>query len=189
MPSTLTAPQPLVDAGWIQDHLDDAGVQIVEVDVAAAADQAGHISGAKLWNIYTDLRRPDYRPIERAELERLASSSGLSRQTTVVFYGYGAYLGYWLLKSYGHDDVRQMDGPREQWLTTRHEWSRDEPSPAPSAYQLGACDPSLHVSREAVLPILGQAGPVLPDVRSRAEYAGERFWPSGATLRGARGPA
>lgn len=181
MHATVTASQPLVDPGWIQHHLDDADVRVVEVDVASAAYTAGHIPAARLWNIYTDLRRPDYSPIDRAELERLLSSSGLSRQTTVVFYGYGAHLGYWLLKSYGHDDVRVMDGPREEWLSSGQEWSREEPTPAATAYWLRAYDPSLHVSREAVHSMLGQAGQVLLDVRSRAEYDGERFWPSGAT--------
>ena len=176
-----TVPRPLVDTGWITDHLDDATVRIVEIDVAAAAYRDGHIPGAVLWNIYADLRGPGYAPIGTSGLERLLSSSGVTGETTVVFYGYGAHLGYWLLRSHGHRDVRLLDGPREQWLAAGQEWTRDEPAPQPAVYPRAACDPDLHVSQEAVLAMLEQTGAVLLDVRTRAEYDGERFWPSGAT--------
>jgi thiosulfate/3-mercaptopyruvate sulfurtransferase len=179
--TTTTPPGTLVDPGWVAEHLDDATVRLVEVDVAPTAYRDGHIPGAVLWNIYKDLRDGDYAPIETAGLERLLSGSGLTRETTLVFYGYGAHLGYWLLKSHGHDDARLMDGPREQWHDAGHEWSVEEPDPAATLYQLTAPDPRLLLSREAVLAMLGQTGGVLLDVRSRAEYDGERFWPSGAT--------
>jgi thiosulfate/3-mercaptopyruvate sulfurtransferase len=182
MTATIAAlPPPLVDPCWINDHLDDDAVRLIEIDVAPTAYREGHIRGALLWNIYADLRGPDYAPIDTAGLERLLSRSGVTRQTTVVFYGYGAHLGYWLLSSYGHDDVRLMDGPREQWLRSGHRWSRDEPAREATVYPLSAPDAHLHLSRNAVLATLGRPGQVLLDVRSRAEHDGERFWPSGAT--------
>ena len=126
--------EPLVDADWIATHISDETVQVIEVDVAPAAYQQGHIPGALLWNIYTDLRHPDYSPISTTELERLLSKQGLTPDTTIVFYGYGAHLGYWLMKSHGHENVLLMDGPREQWLHTGLRWSLDQPTPAPAAY-------------------------------------------------------
>ena len=60
-----------MDSGWIAEHLTEETVRIVEVDVAASAYREGHIPGALLWNIYADLRRPAYRPVNRAELDRL----------------------------------------------------------------------------------------------------------------------
>lgn len=173
--------EPLVDADWIATHLFDENVRIVEVDVAPAAYREGHIPGAVLWNIYSDLRHPDYSPITTAELERLLSRSGVAAETTVVFYGYGAHLGFWLMRSHGHDDVRLMDGPREQWLEAGRRWSLDAPEPAPASYPTLLCDPRLCRSREAVLAAIGKSGEVILDVRSQAEYDGDRFWPSGAT--------
>ena len=180
MNGTSTHVQPLVDPAWIADHLNDDTVRVIEVDVAPAAYRDGHIPNAVLWNIYADLRGPDYTPIGKAGLERLLSRSGVTRETSVVFYGYGAHLCYWLLKSYGHDDVCLMDGPREQWVQSGREWSVEQPSDAAVVYELAAPNPHLHLSREAVLALLGQTDGVLLDVRSRAEYDGEHFWPSGA---------
>jgi len=174
------APQQIVDPEWIAEHLGDDSVRLVEVDVAPSAYRAGHIPNAQLWNIYADLRRPGYAPIDTAELERLLSRTGVTPETTVVFYGYGAHLGLWLLRSHGHRDARLLDGPRDQWLEIAGTWSTDTTTPVPTSYPLTAPDPSVHVSREAVLAMIGGPGSVLLDTRSRAEYDGERFWPSGA---------
>jgi thiosulfate/3-mercaptopyruvate sulfurtransferase len=164
----------LVDAGWIGAHLDDPAVRIVEVDVSRAAYEQGHIPGAVLWNAYADLRHPDYSPIGRVELERLLSRSGLTPETTVVFYGYGAHLGYWLMTSLGHERVALMDGPREHWQGA---WSLEAPAPAPTSYGRAEQSP-ICASREDVQA--GGSAQLILDVRSRAEYEGECFWPSGA---------
>lgn len=168
----------IVDAAWLAEHLDD--VRPVEVDVSPTAYRAGHVRGAVLWNVYADLRRPDYLPIDTAELERLLSRSGIERETTVVFYGYGAHLGYWLLRAHGHEKARLLDGPREQWLDVASGWSLDEPAPEPTSYRLGPPDGRPYASQEDVRAAIGRPDAVLLDVRSRAEYDGERFWPSGA---------
>src|ERR1700686_4320475 len=105
-----TMSDPTVDVAWIAAHLDDPKVRIVEIDVSRAAYDQGHIPGAVLWNAYADLRDAGYRPIPRADFERVLSRSGISPETTVVFYGYGAFLGFWLMKAYGHRDARVLDG-------------------------------------------------------------------------------
>ena len=102
---------PLVDADWVAASLSDDSVRLIEVDVAATDYNQGHIPGALLWNIYADLRHADYTPIGSAELDELFSRSGIDRETTVVFYGYGAHLGYWLLKARGHGPVPCSTAP------------------------------------------------------------------------------
>lgn len=104
----------LADTGWIADHLGDTGVRLVEVDVSPANYNHGHIPGAVLWNAYADLRHADYRPVPRSDFERVLSRSGIGPDTTVVFYGYGALLGFWLMKAYGHQDVRILNGNRDE---------------------------------------------------------------------------
>ena len=170
----------LVDAAWIASHVDDPSVRVVELDVSAAAYNAGHIPGAVLWNAYTDLRHSDYRPISPAELQDLLRKSGVTSDLTVVFYGYGAHLGFWLLKSFGHERVRLMDGSREQWKALGLSWSTEIPTPARSHYVLPVQD-AFFSSKEDVQEIIGRPSPVILDTRSKAEYDGERFWPSGAT--------
>ena len=172
---------PLVDADWIDEHRDDPTVRVIEVDVSSPAHTQGHIPGAVLWNAYTDLRHPDYSPISAAEFESLLSRSGVTPATTIVFYGYAAHLGFWLLKAYGHSQVRLMDGPRDQWQETGHRSTVVEPTPTPSPYSLLREDSILRSSREDVAALIGDPEGVILDVRSQAEYDGDRFWPSGAT--------
>jgi thiosulfate/3-mercaptopyruvate sulfurtransferase len=154
--------------------------------VSPAAYDGGHIPGAVLWNAYSDLRDPDYRPVGRAELERLLSHSGFAPDTKLVFYGYGAALGLWLMKAYGHRDVGMLVGTREQWAQNGGQWSTQVPEPAESSYALPGADSSALSDRATVEGALGDPGQVLLDVRSELEFSGERFWPSGATADAGR---
>jgi len=180
MESTDTFPDARVDAAWIAAHLNDPDVRLVEIDVAPSAYNAGHIPGAVFWNAYTDLRRPDYRPVGAAELQELLRKAGITPNMTVVCYGYAAHLGFWLLKSHGMDRIRLMDGPREQWKNAGHPWSTTVPTPTRSQYVLAAQD-AFFSSKDDVLAMTESAGHMILDTRTKAEYDGERFWPSGAT--------
>jgi thiosulfate/3-mercaptopyruvate sulfurtransferase len=179
-------PSRTVDADWIAAHVVDPGVALLEIDVSRAAYDEGHIPGAVLWNAYTDLRDEGYRPVGPAELERLLSRSGISRETCVVVYGYGAPLGFWLLRAYGHENVRMLTGPREQWAEAGHDWTTDEPALAESAYPPVEPNTDLLASREDVRDAIGDPAQILLDVRAEAEYRGERFWPSGASADAGR---
>jgi thiosulfate/3-mercaptopyruvate sulfurtransferase len=168
-PTAVT--EPLVDTRWLADHLDDPTVRTVAVDVSAATYDQGHVPGAVLWNAYTDLRHPNYKTVDTRHLELLLERSGVQRETTLAFYGYAAHLGYWLVKTHGHARAVLLDGPRDQW---RGPWDTEAATPAPTGYRLG---PARAVVTHNEL--LTREGVVL-DVRTEAEYAGERFWPSGA---------
>jgi thiosulfate/3-mercaptopyruvate sulfurtransferase len=171
----------LVDGRWITDRLGDAGVRVVEVDVTPASYNQGHIPGAVLWNAYADLRDADYRPIPRPDFERVLRRSGISPDSTVVFYGYGAFLGFWLLKAHGHQDVRILNGSRDEWKKHGGEWSTEVPDPQATSYELAMEDKKLLASRADVMAAIRDPAALVIDVRSDAEFRGERFWPSGAT--------
>jgi len=177
---------PIVDVSWIASHGGDAEVRLVEVDVSRAAYEEGHIPDAVLWNAYSDLRDADYRPIGHAEFQRLLSRSGIEPDTTLVFYGYGAALGFWLMKAHGHRDVRMLEGSRERWAQAGMQWSTDVPAPVESSYPLAAASGDVLASRADVEAASADAGQVLLDVRAELEYEGERFWPSGATADAGR---
>jgi thiosulfate/3-mercaptopyruvate sulfurtransferase len=174
-------PIPIVDAAWIASHLREPEVRLVEVDVSRAEYEEGHIPDAVLWNAYSDLRDADYRPIGHAEFERLLSRSGIEPDTTLVFYGYGAALGFWLMRAHSHRDVRMLVGLREQWAQAGGAWSARVPEPGEASYPLAASDAGVFSSRAAVEAAIDDPGQVLLDVRSEPEFSGERFWPSGAT--------
>ena len=102
----------LVHPGWLEAHLHDPSVRVIEVDVSRAAYDRWHIDGAVLWNVYADLKDPGYQLVSTPAVRRLFQRSGITPDTTVVFYGYAPALGLWLMKLYGHPDVRILDCSR-----------------------------------------------------------------------------
>ena len=169
------------EPAWLEEHLNDPGVRVVEVDVSRSAYEQGHIPGAILWNAYTDLHHADYSPLDRREFADLLSRSGLAPDATIVFYGYGPSLGFWLMKAYGHERALVLNGTREGWRDAGRPWTTDLPKPVTSTYTLPGAEATQLMSLDALQGTLGTGDPVILDVRSDAEFTGERFWPSGAT--------
>jgi thiosulfate/3-mercaptopyruvate sulfurtransferase len=176
----------LVDPEWMHAHLSDPRIRVVEVDVSPVAYNDWHIDGATLWNVYADLKDADYHPVGTAALEQLVTSSGIEPDSTVVCYGYAPALGLWLLKLYGHRDVRILNCSRDTWRASGRPWSTAASEPTPSGWRLTHEDSRIRARLAAVLEAIGQPGTTLVDVRSAAEYAGERFWPSGGMEPGGR---
>jgi len=176
----------LVGPGWLAGHLSDADLRVVEVDVSPAAYNDWHIDDAVLWNIYTDVKDAGYRTVGTAALERLMTRSGIGPDSTVVFYGYAPALGLWLLKLYGHPDVRILDCSRDTWRAGGHPCSTAASEPLAGRYSLGDQDRRLRADRVAVHDAVGRPGTTLVDVRSAAEYRGDCFWPSGGMEPGGR---
>ena len=66
----------LAEPEWLEAHLDDPTVRVVEVDVSRLAHEQGHIDGAVLWDIYAELKDAGYRLADAAAMERLLARSG-----------------------------------------------------------------------------------------------------------------
>ncbi|HSR84010.1 MAG TPA: rhodanese-like domain-containing protein [Streptosporangiaceae bacterium] len=176
----------LVGPEWLEDHLADPHVRVVEVDVSATAYQDGHVDGAVLWNVYSDLKDADYHLADDAALERLVARSGIGPDSTVVFYGYAPALAFWLMKLHGHHDARILNCSRDSWQTACRPWSSVASSPAAGSFHLGNPDAGIRADWAAVRDAIGRQDATLVDVRSAAEYSGECFWPSGGTEPGGR---
>jgi thiosulfate/3-mercaptopyruvate sulfurtransferase len=190
-PAREPAAGALVDAAWLDAHLRDPAVRVVEVDVSRRAHDEWHIDGAVFWDVYRDLKDAEYRLIGAEATMRLLARSGIGPGSTVVFYGYAPALGFWLMKLYGHQDVRVLDCSRDAWRDEGHPVSSEpvnsQPSgPAVAGYALPAPDPRLQAGHAAVRDAIGRPGRTLVDVRSWDEYRGERFWPSGGLEPGGR---
>ena len=185
-PTRLTRDDVLVDASWLAQHLHDPGVRIVEIDVSPAAYRAGHIPGAVLWNVYTDLKDLNYELLDESAFSQLLSRSGIKADSAVVFYGYAPAMGVWLMKLYGHVDARVLDCARDVWENDGLPWDDEVPAPTPTLYALPDEDPRLRVRALDVERAITDSTRQLIDVRSEAEYVGERFWPSGGMEEGGR---
>ncbi|HUL28081.1 MAG TPA: rhodanese-like domain-containing protein [Streptosporangiaceae bacterium] len=176
----------LAEPEWLEAHLHDPKVRVVEVDVSRLAHDEGHIDGAVLWNVYAELKDGDYRLAGPAAVEQLFARSGISPDSTVVFYGYAPAMGVWLMKLYGHADARVLNCSRDAWRDEGRPWTAAAAGPAPTGYPLHGQNENIRASQQAVASAIGDGGTTLVDVRSEAEYRGERFWPSGGMEPGGR---
>ena len=176
----------LVGPDWLEEHLRDPDLRVVEVDASATAYDEGHIEGAVLWNVYRDLKDSEYRLIDKAATERLFARSGITSDSVVVVYGYAPALGFWLLKLYGHAEVRILDCARGGWHDGGRPWTKDVETPMPTRYPLPEPDERIRAVQPVVEDAIGSSTSIIVDVRSGSEYRGERFWPSGGLEEGGR---
>ena len=174
-------PGALVSADWLAAHLDDPGVRVVEVDVSPKSYDEGHIPGAVFWDIYKALKDPSYRLVDDVAFTNILSTSGITPSTKVVLYGYGPVLGYWLLKLYRHAGASVLNLSKQHWKEDGRPWTTDRPEPKPARYALPEPDRDIRALGPEVAASVGIADCAILDVRSEAEFRGERFWPSGAT--------
>jgi thiosulfate/3-mercaptopyruvate sulfurtransferase len=171
----------LVTAEWVEEHLDDPQVAIVEVDEDTTSYDKGHIRGAVKLNWTTDLQdqvRRDF--VSKEQFEALLSDRGIANDQTVVVYGgnnnwFAAY-AYWYFKLYGHEDVRLLDGGRKKWELDSRELTNEVPTPERTAYVAKDQDHSLRAFRDEVVAAIGSQN--LIDVRSPDEYAGRLLAPA-----------
>jgi thiosulfate/3-mercaptopyruvate sulfurtransferase len=180
----------LVDADWLQAHLDDEAIRIVEVDEDPALYAQAHIPGAIGFDWREDLQDPVRRDfLGPQEFSELFAQSGISDEHTVVLYGdrnnwFAAYT-YWYLKYYGHERVLLLNGPRETWIADGRPTTTALPAHPAAAFTALPGDEAIRARREEVLAAI-DAPTKLVDVRSPAEFSGEVISPRGYEQEGAQ---
>ncbi|CAN5877468.1 sulfurtransferase [soil metagenome] len=171
----------LVDADWVEQHLDDDAVVLVEVDEDTSVYDKGHIRGAVKLDWKQDLQDPIRRDfVNKAQFEQLLSSRGIGNEHTVVLYGgnnnwFAAY-AYWYFKLYGHDDVKLVDGGRKKWELENRELTEEATQRPTTSYTAQQPDTSIRAFRDEVVAAIGALN--LVDVRSPDEYAGRLLAPA-----------
>jgi thiosulfate/3-mercaptopyruvate sulfurtransferase len=171
----------LVTADWVEEHLNDPSIVLVEVDEDAEAYDKGHIPGAIKLDWKKDLQdgvRHDF--VSKEKLEALLSAKGIGNDDTIVFYGgnnnwFAAY-AYWYLAYYGHDNLRLLDGGRKKWELDSRELTADVPTRPATTYVAKDADESIRAFRDEVIGAIGTKN--LIDVRSPDEYAGRLLAPA-----------
>lgn len=146
-------------------------------DPGAYAD--GHIPGA----VFADLEQafsappgPEGRhPLPDAErVQRAARAVGVSADRPVVTYDAGDHMpaarAWWILRYYGHPDVRVLDGGLPSWQDTGHSVDTTPTDPPPGAFTASPGHmPLLDAAGAAELARTG----ILLDARAPERYRGE----------------
>ncbi|AXG79327.1 sulfurtransferase [Streptomyces paludis] len=171
----------LVDADWVEAHLDDPKVVIVEVDEDTSAYDKNHIRNAVRIDWKKDLQDPVRRDfVDQEGFEQLLSAKGIANDDTVVLYGgnnnWFASYAYWYFKLYGHDSVKLLDGGRKKWELDSRDLVEAVPSREATSYTAQPQDTSIRAFRDDAVAAIGTQN--LVDVRSPDEFSGKLLAPA-----------
>jgi thiosulfate/3-mercaptopyruvate sulfurtransferase len=171
-------PEILVETPWLNDHLNNPSVRIVEVSEDVTLYDQGHIPGAVHFNWQTQLQdrvRRDW--VSREQFEHLLGSHGISNDTTIVLYGdknnWFATYTFWLTKIYGVNRARILNGGRGKWIAEGRSLVKDVPSHTRTLFRATDPDFTIRAFRDQVRERIGTPGAAFVDVRSPQEYSGE----------------
>lgn len=176
---------PLISAEHLRALVDAKG-HVVLLDVRWTLDgpqreayAAGHIPGAHFVSVDEDLASPPGQggrhPLPGAgEFEAVMRRCGVSHGWPVVVYdaqgGMSAARAWWLLRYFGHDDVRVLDGGYPAWLDAEEPVSTEVPSAGDGDFVARPGGMALLDPDDAAA--LARAG-LLLDVRTSERYRGE----------------
>jgi thiosulfate/3-mercaptopyruvate sulfurtransferase len=190
-------PERVVTTAWLAEHLGEPNLVVAESDEDVLLYETGHIPGAVKVDWHLDLNDPVARDYVDGEgFARLMSEKGISRETTVVFYGdnfnWWAAYALWVTSLFGHEDARLLDGGRQKWQAEGRKLTTEVPKPEPVNYPLVERDDSrIRAFRDRVLEHARAREPLV-DVRSPGEYSGELLhmpdYPQEGALRGGHIP-
>ncbi len=190
-------PEILVSTAWVEEHLKDPGLRIIESNEDPLLYPARHLPGAVEVDWTRDLNDPlrrDY--LDRKGFETLMGRVGCTPKTRVVLYGdknnWWATYAFWVFQLFGHANARIMDGGSLKWEKEGKPLTREVPAPAPSRYRApDRDDTKIRAFRDQVLKHVKARRPLV-DVRSPDEYTGKRLhmedYPNEGALRGGHIP-
>jgi thiosulfate/3-mercaptopyruvate sulfurtransferase len=190
-------PEVLVSTEWVAAHLEDPKVRLIECDEDLLLYETGHIPGAVKLDWVSELNDPVVRDyVDHERLQRLLRERGVSRDTTIVLYGdknnWWATYTFWVLRLFGLEKLRIMDGGRARWEEEGRPLVTEVPRyPEGDIVVAPRDDSRIRAFREDVLAHIQRRGQLV-DVRSPEEYRGERLhmpdYPNEGALRGGHIP-
>jgi thiosulfate/3-mercaptopyruvate sulfurtransferase len=174
-------PDALVETAWLEEHLNDSDLAIVEVDEDTSAYEKGHIPNAISINWETelhDLPRRDF--ISSQQLAKLLGDKGISNDKTIILYSgnnnWFASYAYWLFQYRGVDKIKLLNGGRKKWELESRSLDQEQPSRQSATFSVGSERPQIRIFRDEVLKRVSGDG-VWVDVRSPEEFRGELLAP------------
>ena len=169
----------LVSTDWLNAHLHDPKVRVVDVrwgldgdDLGEQEYGKGHIPGAVYLHWLRDLSDPgdpvtgQLAPPDR--FRQMMEQSGISDDTMVVAYDdniiFMAARMVWMLHYYGHRQVRILDGGLPKWQAEGRPVDALSPAPAPGHFTPQP-HPALRTTRDDVLGLIEKRDRLLLDCR------------------------
>ncbi len=177
----------LVSTDWLQTHLNDPGLRIVDTrwilgnpGEGRRQYEAGHIPGAAHLDVDEHLsgkEGPGRHPIPpKRDFQKAVSDLGIERETYVIVYDEGKGMPaarlWWLLKYFGHEKVSLLDGGWSGWLKVGGESEQDIRHFLPSKF-IGRAKLGWVFDKERVDTLRDDPRVLILDARSPERYRGD----------------
>src|ERR1700761_9423652 len=129
-------PEVLVSTEWLQEHLQDPGLRIVESNEDVLLYDTGHIPGAVHIDWRQDLQDQVVRDyIDPKAFAELCGRNGITPETTCVFYGdksnWWSCYALWAFRIFGHTKGKILNGGRDKWVAEKRPLTKEKPNVTP----------------------------------------------------------
>jgi len=181
--------EPLVESGWLEDHLDDPDLRILDCTVKLGPDGAvsgradwevAHIPGSAFADLIHDLSDPNNTrysfPFPPAEQFAAAMSQlGVGDSTRVVLYDAGPNMWaarlWWMLRAYGFDNAGVLGGGFARWTREGRPVSSEAPSYPPGQF-VARPRPNLIATKDEVLESINHGDRCIINALSAEAHSG-----------------
>lgn len=174
-------PELLAEPGWLAEHAADPNIRIIDCATLEGYRRA-HIPGAVQLPVHYYIKEDDPAGSDHGVLvmppkqfEELMSRLGVGPDTTVVTYDDNNALVasrlWWVLKYYGHDNAKVLNGGWHRWLTEGRPITFHATRPEPATFTAKP-RPGLYASVEFLKEMHADPGCQVLDARTDAEWEG-----------------
>lgn len=190
-----------VSADWLEDHLDQPGLSIVDASWYLPAQQrdahgeyeAGHIPGAVFFDqdlvVEPGVDLPHAMP-SPSEFARHVGAMGITSEDKIVIYdGPGLFSAprvWWLFRVMGAKDVHLLAGGLDRWKKENRTTTTEKTKTAPSYFET-EFDPDAVVSFDEMRQLVANRNAQIVDARPRSRFTAEEPEPR-AGMRGGHMP-
>jgi thiosulfate/3-mercaptopyruvate sulfurtransferase len=182
-----TTDDPLASTDWLAAHLNDPKIKIIDASfkmpgiLPLPKDDylASHLPGAVFFDVdaVSDHSNPLPHMFPNAEqFGRDVGGLGISNDDTVVLYDSGGWVAaprvWWMFLSFGHPNVRILNGGLKKWRAEGHKVESGEVTPKPATFK-ATFDPSYTRNVEQMVANLESRAEQVLDARANERYQGK----------------
>jgi thiosulfate/3-mercaptopyruvate sulfurtransferase len=182
----MTSTDPLVSTEWLAAHLGDPKVKVIDASfkmpgvLPLPVDDylAAHIPGAVFFDVDAvsdhSVSLPHMYP-DADQFARDVAALGISSDDTVVAYDAGGWVAapraWWMFLSYGHANVKVLDGGLKKWKAEGRATETGKSSPKTGTFS-ATLDKSYVRSKAQVVANLDSRKEQLIDARAANRFEG-----------------
>ncbi len=160
----------VVDTDWLEARLGDPDIQLIDTRESGFEDS--RIPGAirlRPVQLATTVGGVSAQVMPPMQGQPVLRAAGLRNEVTAVVYGeapeYDPSRIVWVLRYYGHDDVRYLDGGFAAWVAAQGALDTDPPITESTEYTIVGVHEDLRVTGDWVLSQLGDEPYEMPSIQ------------------------